>query len=654
MLGNWREKSSFVFDVKRSTSLNGGLTEDISKSGYFLSFSPYWNNVGNQWLPNTGSSANLWRWTKQISLIGIKGEEIENKDALGKFHSAQFGYLKSLPVAVASNAKHREIYTENFEDFDFSLGCKSDCDICYSANLPFFSFRKFISSNSLDKQNGHTGNISYKLTQPIQLVTETMLNEPTNIYTRTLFGEFKLTNNYLQNGFLPIPGKKYILSCWIKDNQKNNKAQINLFVNGVLKTKPEDRWPLIEGWKRVEIEFIVDANKEFSIKFEPISSQVLLDDIRIYPSDGQFKSYVYHSSNLRLLAELDENNFATIYDYDNEGIPIRVRKETEKGIMTIKETRSSNVVGNEFLVPSYQSQDNNFLVDTGASNNDCSPLPIWVNVGDPICIKPDNIHNNGTRLQTQINQNPYSGYETRTIILDKDLAACPVPQDWQDVTSPISGQPVQKCESGTSGYNTGRILQLQQNKNPFSLEGLTTRYRDAGLNLGACPVNPDWENVGVPQCTKPNNVHNNGHQWQQQRDKNPYSNQSPKIVDLGMNTSACPIVADWVATTTKTCQVLGGYATGYVLQEYKDQNPYSSTYNQSNWVNTGINTSVCPVPQDWQDVTSPISGQPVQKCESGTSGYNTGRILQLQQNKNPFSLEGLTTRYRDAGLNLGA
>jgi hypothetical protein len=42
------------------------------------------------------------------------------------------------------------------------------------------------------------------------------------------------------------------------------------------------------------------------------------------------------------MAELDENNFATFYDYDNEGIPIRVRKETERGIMTLKETRSAN------------------------------------------------------------------------------------------------------------------------------------------------------------------------------------------------------------------------------------------------------------------------------------------------------------------------
>jgi hypothetical protein len=41
------------------------------------------------------------------------------------------------------------------------------------------------------------------------------------------------------------------------------------------------------------------------------------------------------------MGEMDENNFATFYEYDDEGILIRVKKETERGIMTIKETRSS-------------------------------------------------------------------------------------------------------------------------------------------------------------------------------------------------------------------------------------------------------------------------------------------------------------------------
>ena len=41
------------------------------------------------------------------------------------------------------------------------------------------------------------------------------------------------------------------------------------------------------------------------------------------------------------MAELDENNYATFYEYDDDGTLIRVKKETERGIKTIKETRSA-------------------------------------------------------------------------------------------------------------------------------------------------------------------------------------------------------------------------------------------------------------------------------------------------------------------------
>jgi hypothetical protein len=69
---------------------------------------------------------------------------------------------------------------------------------------------------------------------------------------------------------------------------------------------------------------------------------VYFDDIRIHPFNASMKSYVYDASTLLLSAELDDNNFATIYEYDNEGQLIRIKKETERGIMTIQESRSNN------------------------------------------------------------------------------------------------------------------------------------------------------------------------------------------------------------------------------------------------------------------------------------------------------------------------
>lgn len=71
------------------------------------------------------------------------------------------------------------------------------------------------------------------------------------------------------------------------------------------------------------------------------STRVYFDDLRVHPFNANMKSFVYNPVNLRLMAEQDENNYSTFYEYDDDGTLIRVKKETERGIQTIKETRSA-------------------------------------------------------------------------------------------------------------------------------------------------------------------------------------------------------------------------------------------------------------------------------------------------------------------------
>ena len=52
-------------------------------------------------------------------------------------------------------------------------------------------------------------------------------------------------------------------------------------------------------------------------------------------------SYVYDPVDLQLMAKLDENNHATLYEYDQEGALARVKKETVEGIVTLKEVRAA-------------------------------------------------------------------------------------------------------------------------------------------------------------------------------------------------------------------------------------------------------------------------------------------------------------------------
>jgi len=101
---------------------------------------------------------------------------------------------------------------------------------------------------------------------------------------------------------------------------------------------------IIDGWQQITGVFDVPTGMtSFELTFEVDKGSALFDDIRIFPFDGSMMSYVYDPKTLRLMAELDERNYAKLYEYDEEGKLVRVKKETEKGIMTITDTRENTV-----------------------------------------------------------------------------------------------------------------------------------------------------------------------------------------------------------------------------------------------------------------------------------------------------------------------
>lgn len=148
--------------------------------------------------------------------------------------------------------------------------------------------------------------------------------------------------------FTPIPGKKYILSAWVKESTivatgyTKSSILVNFDVAGSFTFTPVGR--VIDGWQRIEGEFTIPAGAaDISLTLQNISStsDSYFDDIRIFPFNGNMKSYVYDPITFKFTAELDNNNYATFYEYDEEGNLTRVKKETARGILTIKESRNN-------------------------------------------------------------------------------------------------------------------------------------------------------------------------------------------------------------------------------------------------------------------------------------------------------------------------
>ena len=163
-----------------------------------------------------------------------------------------------------------------------------------------------------------------------------------------------------------MEGEKYLVSGWVKESdltsiedQRLNydKSCIGISftnIDGVPIETTRKFYPMgeiIDGWQRIIGEFIVpekagDVILDLLNENDTVDKTVYFDDIRILPSKGNMKSFVYDQYTHRLMAELDENNYATFYEYDLEGGLVRIKKETEKGVFTIQETRSGNTKTN--------------------------------------------------------------------------------------------------------------------------------------------------------------------------------------------------------------------------------------------------------------------------------------------------------------------
>jgi len=350
LAGNWHPLKAYKYLDGRD--YNGG-NKDPRTDGIYTNYLPFWTyNLSSGAYESTGESSNKWVWTSQTTKYTPFGNELETQDALGRYSSALFGYQFTTPIAVASNSQVRQIAYDGFEDYTFlNQYALDECTVNHFNFSP--TLTPWDGNVMTDETYAHTGNYAMRITagnlatisrQLVDVVQNTIPSNP-NI-SRTL----KPTDDV--GIFRPLPGK-YIVSAWIKEDRassiasySNANVQVKFiypagqgnptFVN----LTPAGR--IINGWQRVEGEIDVPASAEVLELSLVAATDVTtwFDDVRVHPVDGNMASYAYDQRSMRLLGQLDENNYATIYEYDAEGTLIRVKKETEEGIKTLKETRN--------------------------------------------------------------------------------------------------------------------------------------------------------------------------------------------------------------------------------------------------------------------------------------------------------------------------
>ena len=117
LLGVFRNSRTMVFYNNR-TETDPKVTVNLPKNGFLANFALYWGFSGAGLVPNTTNP--LWVESIRTNRVNAQGMELETKNALGIYTSAQYGYNKTLPVAVVNNSPYYQMAYEGFEDNGFN------------------------------------------------------------------------------------------------------------------------------------------------------------------------------------------------------------------------------------------------------------------------------------------------------------------------------------------------------------------------------------------------------------------------------------------------------------------------------------------------------------------------------------------------------
>lgn len=294
---------------------------------YFPGMQPCHSNTVCPWFVcNWGINDQAINVVNPIKTEYCVGEQI-TFNYIGTYCASDVIYMGDCANTAIPNASGYSNYSPPANPFAFG----SNINFLFSYNLPGDYTVAVVA-------DGHCYTGCYLYLLPIKVVDCVDSDKPDCLQT-----------------FAPTAGT-YMLSFWVKEERSASFFATNTsYVSGIdvtLNATTTQYYAdgtfnvsnkIIDGWQKVDaVITIPPGTTSIDIKLQNNSVvDAYFDDIRFHPFNSAFKSYVYDPVSLRLVAELDDRNYATLYEYDEEGKLIRVKKETERGIKTIKESRTS-------------------------------------------------------------------------------------------------------------------------------------------------------------------------------------------------------------------------------------------------------------------------------------------------------------------------
>lgn len=358
LFGNWRGKNSFVYQTDRAET-STGTPVDLRDGGTFDAYVPYYALVGGEWKPITDplhpnynlGDTEKWLNTGEITAYDKNGNAVEMRDVINRNAGVLYGYnndSRTVPIAMGDNAKHTDLAYDGFEDYSYLPTA--------STSQGHFDFKDVVTGQ-VTQEDAHSGRFSLKLQPGEQLISRRNRTAFTVCAANPIGPNgYVLQSCDCLTDFNPDAGK-YVFSVWVKEQDGTTIPETFTAPEARVAVGPgspgdpptfydiilEDK-EIIDGWRRLEGSFTVDAFSSYvEVQLENTGSTAVtyFDDVRMHPFNSAMNTSVYDPLSLRKWADLDAYNYATFYEYNEQGLMVRMKQETRDGIKTITETRSS-------------------------------------------------------------------------------------------------------------------------------------------------------------------------------------------------------------------------------------------------------------------------------------------------------------------------
>lgn len=340
----WRKHKTFIW----KGDLVYNPLSDVS--GYYGSDFDNYNTsekLINRWFEFSGDGTYGWLKSSEVTRYNRYSAPLEMKDINGNYASSLVNIDQTQINSSASNASFSEYTACGFEEEKLSGNVKF-----YGGNLKSSASRhtQILSNDApqslvgtrIDGVNAHTGNYLLKINSRIPnagyaggptVNIERKSSQFNKIFVASVWvnclssADVYLGYNYTEN----ISGTSSRKSLSVRMDATNSKQFGSWKLFRVVLTMPADIYngaTLVNTYGNFE--FWVDC-------IAPTGGFAYIDDFRIQPANASVNSYVYDPFTNAVNYILNNDNIATMYEYDDVGRLKATYKETANGFKKVSE-----------------------------------------------------------------------------------------------------------------------------------------------------------------------------------------------------------------------------------------------------------------------------------------------------------------------------